>query len=252
MQDLVEFALDIARGAGRVTLEHFRAADLAVDRKADGTEVTVADRAAERYLRERIAERFPDDAIVGEEEGGQAGPAGRTWYLDPIDGTTSFVHGVPLYANLVACHDAEGCAVGVINIPALDEAVWAGRGLGCFTGSGRAAVSATTTLDRAMVVTSGIDHWPEAMRARAVGDFTLRTWGDGYGYLLVATGRADAMVDPEVKVWDLGPMPVIFREAGGRFSDLTGVERHDGGSALASNGHLHDALLAHLAGRQGD
>lgn len=249
MQDLVEFAVDIARQAGTLTMQHFRAADLTVDRKGDDSPVTIADRQAELLLRRLINDRFPDDAVVGEEHEDSAGTSGRTWYLDPIDGTKSFVHGVPLFSNLVACDDADGPLVGVINCPALGEATWAGRGIGCFHNDTPALVSTTARLDQAYVMTSGLEWWSAQRRPRLLdAPFTWRTWGDGYGYSLVATGRVDAMVDPGAEVWDLAAIPVILHQAGGVFTGLDGHSKTaDGGSALASNGLLHDALLRYFS-----
>ncbi|WP_216826441.1 inositol monophosphatase family protein [Euzebya pacifica] len=248
MQDLMEFAVDIARDAGRVILGHYRDSSLAVDHKADDSPVTVADRAAETLLRQRITAAFPDDAIVGEEHDDVPGTSGRTWYLDPIDGTKSFVHGVPLFTTLIACDDADGPLVGLIAAPALEEITVAGRGAGCFHQDAPARVSQTTDLSRAYVMTSGFEWWPDHLRERAAtSPFTMRTWGDGYGYSLVATGRVEAMIDPEAAVWDLAPLPVIMTEAGGRFSSLDGGTSAHAQSALASNGHLHDALLDYFA-----
>ena len=156
---LVDFAVQIAREAGTLTLRYFRRTDLDVESKGDGTPVTVADREAERLLRDRIAEAFPDDSVVGEEEPDVAGTSDRTWVLDPIDGTQSFIHGVPLYANLVALEDNYGPAVGVINVPGLDECVWAGRGRGCFVDGDPARVGNRADLRGACVVTSGVDYW---------------------------------------------------------------------------------------------
>lgn len=246
MQDLTEFALSLARAAGRLTLDHFRK-DVEVERKHDGTPVTVADRAAEAFVRAELARRFPADAIVGEEGDDRPGTSGRRWIIDPIDGTKSFIHGVPLYTTLLAVEDQEGPAVGVIVVPALGEAVWAGRGIGCWHDGAPARVSSTTQLADATICTSGIDGWPSEMRDRLLDlPVLLRTWGDGYGYALVATGRVDAMVDPDASLWDLAPMPVIVHEAGGRFTALDGTASLTAGSGLATNGALHDAVLAAL------
>lgn len=248
MQDLMEFAVEIARQAGDLTLRHFRDSGLVVDRKDDRSPVTLADRTAESLLRDLIAARHPDDAIVGEEHAAVGGTSGRTWYLDPIDGTKSFVHGVPLFTTLVACYDADGPLVGVIAAPALGEATWAGRGAGCFHDDTPARVSATADLAESYVMTSGLEWWPPALRTVALDPpFTLRTWGDGYGYSLVATGRAEAMVDPGAEVWDLAPLPVIITEAGGRFTGTDGSDGIASGSAVASNGLVHDALLSVLS-----
>ncbi len=246
---LLDLAVDLARQAGALTLEWFRSDRLGVEHKGDGTPVTVADRAAERFLRDELARHLPDDAIVGEEEADTAGSSGRTWIIDPIDGTKAFTHGVPLYCNLLAMEDEHGPAIGVINLPGLGETVYAGRGLGCFCNGDPARVSATTALDQAYVSTCAWDDWDDAAlgRVKATGA-AMRTWGDGYGYALVATGRIDAMIDPTVARWDVAPMPVIIGEAGGRFSALDGGAGADRGSGIATNGALHDELLAVMAG----
>lgn len=242
-------AVGIARAAGDLTLRWFRSADLDVERKGDGTPVTAADRAAERLVREALAVDFPDDAILGEEEAPVAGRSGRRWVLDPIDGTKAFTCGVPLYSTLLALEDEHGIAIGVIHLPALGETVWAGRGLGCWTDRGPARVSDQATLRGAYVMSSSFSHWaPGRVTALEQAGAVLRTWGDGYGYALVATGRVAAMVDPVVEPYDVGPMPVILAEAGGRFTDLAGGVGIEGGSGLGSNGALHDELLALLGG----
>lgn len=248
-QATLDTAVALARAAGDRTLRWFRSPDLEVVRKGDGTPVTAADRDAERYLREQIAAAFPDDAILGEEEAPTEGTSGRRWILDPIDGTKAFTCGVPLYSNLLALEDEDGIAVGVINLPALGETVWAGRGLGCWSEQGRASVSDHAALEGAYVMSSSFSHWaPGRVAALEAAGAILRTWGDGYGYALVATGRAAAMVDPIVEPYDIGPMPVILQEAGGRFTDVAGTESIETGSGVATNGHVHDELLALLQG----
>jgi histidinol phosphatase-like enzyme (inositol monophosphatase family) len=246
---LLATAVELVRAAGALTLEWFQQRELTVDTKSDGTPVTAADRAAERYLREELGRRFPGDAIVGEEEPDHHGTSGRTWTIDPIDGTKAFTHGVPLYANLLALDDEHGPALGIVNIPALGELVAAGRGLGCTHNGRPCRVSATTEVAGAYASTSGVDGWPRDLLDRVLAArLKLRTWGDGYGYLLVATGRIDVMIDPEVAPYDVAPMRTILPEAGGRFTDLAGIDRADGGSGLATNGRLHDAVLALLRG----
>ena len=248
-QATLDTAVALLREAGDRTLRWFRSPDLEVIRKGDGTPVTAADRDAERFLRERLADAFPGDGVLGEEEPPSASTTGRRWIIDPIDGTKAFTCGVPLYSNLLALEDGDGIAVGVVNLPALGETVWAGRGLGCWTERGPAAVSNHATLDGAYVMSSSFDHWPAgSIDALHAAGAILRTWGDGYGYSLVATGRVAAMVDPEVEPYDVGPMPVIMREAGGRFSDLAGAETIESRSGVSSNGHVHDALLEILRG----
>ncbi|MGY6500750.1 MAG: inositol monophosphatase family protein [Acidimicrobiales bacterium] len=241
---LVQTAVDIVREAGELTLKHFRSVDLEVIAKGDGTPVTVADQGAERLIRERLATHFPDDSVLGEEEAAHHGSSGRRWIIDPIDGTKAFTHGVPLYTNLLALDDEHGPAVGVINVPAIGETVWAGRGLGCFCNGEAARVSTTSELTGAWATTSGFDPWSTELFDRIKGaGMHLRTWGDGYGYVLVATGRVDAMIDPAAALWDVAPMPVIMSEAGGRFSASTGDPSPDAGSGLGTNGSIHDQLL---------
>jgi histidinol-phosphatase len=244
---LLDLAVDLARRAGDLTLQWFRTEGLAVVRKADGSPVTEADRAAEAFVRTELARLRPDDAIVGEEEAARPGTSGIRWFVDPIDGTKAFTRGVPLYSTLIAVSDEHGPAVGVIHLPALRETVYAGRGLGCFCNDRPARVSGVDTLAGSCLTTSGFDYWPDgALAAVKTSGLQMRTWGDAYGYALVATGRVEVMVDPTAAVWDLAPMAVIIPEAGGRFTDLGGTARADGGSGVASNGRLHDRVLTLL------
>ena len=246
---LLDVAVDLVRQAGDLTLKWFRSASLAIEHKGDGTPVTEADKAAERFLREQIAERFPADSIIGEEEDSVEGTSGQTWIVDPIDGTKAFTHGVPLYSNLLAVNDEHGPAIGVINLPGLQEVVYAGRGLGCFVNGEPARVSDRSSLDGAYLCTCGYDYWPdEQLLAVKEAGMIMRTWGDGYGYALVATGRVEAMLDPEVSLWDVAPMPVILQEAGGRFTDLSGVADPGLGTGIGTNGLVHDELLAVWSG----
>lgn len=230
--------------AGRITLQWFRQPGLDIERKGDGTPVTAADKATERFLREQITNRYPDDAILGEEEAPTAGTSDRRWVIDPIDGTKAFTHGVPLYCNLLAIEDEHGPAVGIINVPALGELVAAGRGLGCFCNGERVRVSQHDTLRGAYLSTSSLAPWDDAAIARVRSSaVALRTWGDGYGYVLVATGRVEAMVDPVVEYYDVAPMPVILAEAGGRFSDYADQITAGSGTGVATNGILHPEVL---------
>ncbi len=246
---LLDLALAVAREAGETTLRWFGTRDLAVEAKADGTPVTAADRAAERLVRERLAAAAPGDGVLGEEEPETAGDTGRRWIVDPIDGTKGFTRGVPLYTTLLAMDDEHGPALGVIVVPALGQAVYAGRGLGCWWDGTPARVSTTPTLAGGYLTTSSYSHWPDAdlLAVKGAGCH-LRTWGDGYGYALVATGRAEAMVDHEVARYDVAAMPVILAEAGGRFTSLAGEPGADHGSGVATNGLVHDELLALLGG----
>lgn len=247
--DLLATAVRIANLAAEVTLFHFRHDDLAIDRKGDGTPVTVADREAERLVRFELEQLFPDDGILGEEEAEKVGTSGRRWIVDPIDGTKAFSRGVPTYTTLLALEDADGIALGVIGVPALGEFVSAGRGLGCFLNDQPCHVNQHAGLDGACISTSGFNPWSDEallrVKDRAV---QLRTWGDGYGYVLVATGRIEAMVDPVAELYDLAPMPIILSEAGGRFTSYDGLEGPGHGHGVATNGLVHDEVLALLRG----
>ncbi len=241
------FATELARIAGDSTLKWFQNPDLDVGHKTDGTPVTRADLAAETLVREQLRSAFGDDAVMGEEHHDESGTTGRTWIVDPIDGTKAFARGVPLYATLIALVDEHGPAVGVIYLPALGEVVAAGRGRGATVNDRPCAVSTTRLLEEAYVMTSGFGYWPDAALQRLhQSPATVRTWGDAYGYALVATGRADAMIDPQANPWDLAPMSVIITEAGGKFSAASGDVGSDTwarGSGVASNGHIHDNLI---------
>lgn len=246
---LVTTAASFAQQAGDLTLEYFKSDRLGTEHKADGTPVTVADTRAERLLRTLIAEAFPDDAIRGEEEDDVPGTSGRCWFIDPIDGTSAFTKGVPTYSNLLSLVDDDGPLVGIINLPALGETVSAGRGVGCFWNGEPTGVSAETDFGRQtfFTATGYEDFTPGQLTAVLTSGCSLRTWGDAYGYALVATGRCDIMFDPIVNDWDVAPMPVILAEAGGRFSSLDGRPGFDHGTGVATNGVLHDRVLELLA-----
>jgi histidinol phosphatase-like enzyme (inositol monophosphatase family) len=240
LNELLEFAVDLARGAGDITLEYFRKKP-ETSKKSDGSYVTIADRQAESYLRKRIAERFPDDGILGEEEGESQGTSRRRWILDPIDGTFAFVHGVPLYGVLIAVEIEGEMTVGVVNIPVLAEIVSAAKGLGCFLNGEPAHVSNTAELKDALLLSTSFRFGRAAeLQEKAK---VSRTWGDCYGYVLVATGRADVMLDPVMNLWDCAPLLPIMEEAGGTFTDWAGVRTADGGNSVATNGLLFDEVM---------
>lgn len=249
-KQLMEDAVEIARGAGAVTLEWFGGNALAVETKADGSPVTAADKAAERYIREQVDRVAPSSGFVGEEEGSAPGTSGLTWYIDPIDGTVGFARGVPLYATLLAVNDAFGPAIGVIHIPATGETVWAGRGLGAWNADGPISVSKTSSMDKVLVTTSSVRRWGTPVYDRVVATGAkIMGWGDGYGWLMVASGRADAMVDLHGGCpWDFAPVPVIMSEAGGKFTALDGTESIETSCGVASNGLVHDVLLQLING----
>ncbi|MGO9964734.1 MAG: inositol monophosphatase family protein [Acidimicrobiales bacterium] len=244
LSHLLKEAVGLARQAGELTLGYFRSTSLAIEQKSDGSPVTQADRQAERLIREELDLAHPGDGILGEEEDEKPSATGRRWIVDPIDGTLAFTHGVGLYSNLLALEDEDGIAVGVINVPALGETVYAARGLGCYCNGVPARVSECGELAESYLTTSSFAEWDEAVLLRVKrSGIALRTWGDGYGYALVATGRLDAMADSWAQPYDIAAMPVIISEAGGRFTDWSGAPGFQGGSGLASNGHIHEALL---------
>jgi histidinol phosphatase-like enzyme (inositol monophosphatase family) len=247
LRSLLDFALDAAWQAGRITLGYFQAG-VAVERKADNSPVTLADRGAEQKLRELIERAWPDHGIIGEELGRRPGRSDLTWILDPIDGTKSFIHGVPLYATLVALADGAGPLLGIIHLPALGETVYAARGEGCYWNGRRARVSGVSDLREATLLASELDTFVTCGRTAAWERLVTatgihRTWGDAYGYALIATGRAEVMVDPIVAVWDCGPLQVVLEEAGGTFTDWRGTPTIYGGEAVATNGALFQQVI---------
>ena len=254
----LELAVEAARSAGRITLEYFRREDLHVDRKGDDSPVTVADRQAEDHLRRRIAEQFPNDGVLGEEFPETPGTSGYRWIVDPIDGTKSFIHGVPLYGTLVGVERAGECVLGVICIPALDECVYAARGQGAWYVQDEhpprpAKVSSRSTLGECLFLTSEVATFDQVDRRDVYHRLEkaarlTRSWGDCYGYLMVATGRADVMVDPVVNPWDLAALPPIIEEAGGSFTDWQGRRTIHSGHSIATNGRVHAAVLEIVAG----
>lgn len=257
-----DFAERIAREAGQATLRHFCQNDVQVDWKADNSPVTEADREAELLLRERVEDRFPNDGILGEEFGVKEGTSDFRWLFDPIDGTKSFVAGVPLYSTLVGIVRDKTPVIGVIEIPALDERVYACVGQGCWHRRGesppqRATVSECASLAQARFVTTAVASFAECRGQAGAEAFALlqdatwitRTWGDGYGYLLVATGRAEVMVDPVMNPWDVGPLLPVLTEAGGSFTDWNGNPTIEAGEGIATNGHVLEQVLAITRGR---
>lgn len=252
---LMAFASETARAAGEVTLGYFGTA--AVRFKGDGSEVTEADVAAETFIRRALAERFPDDGIVGEEHEDVPSRSGRRWIVDPIDGTRSFASGIPLYCVLLAL-EVEGAPVlGCLHLPALGETLVAARGAGAWRNGERARVSECDDLSSARLVTSGFEYWRDHSNdAHRAGFDRLvkatrfaRTWGDGYGYFLVATGRVDLLADAVAgHYWDYAPVDVLLSEAGGRYTQFDGTPVGTWTPALATNGRLHAAAASILNG----
>lgn len=245
---LLDFAVELARSAGAITLRHFKGSFVA-ERKADKSFVTVADREAETFLRASIGKAFPDDAILGEEEGEKPGKSNRRWILDPVDGTYSFVHGVPLYGVLIGLEVDDEPVLGVVNLPALNELVYAARGIGCFSNDVPARVSSTASLSDALLLATDFGACQQHGFGRAAEILqrqvhARRTWGDAYGHVLVATGRADIMLDPIMNVWDCAALPPILEEAGGTFTDWQGQKTIHGGNAISTNGALFESVMA--------
>jgi histidinol phosphatase-like enzyme (inositol monophosphatase family) len=244
-RDLLAVALEVARAGGQRTLAYFNR-DPSVEWKGDGTPVTVADREAEGLMRQMIAAAFPSHAILGEEEGETAGSAPYRWIIDPLDGTRTFVRGVPLFGTLVGIEVEDDPVVGVIYLPVLDETIAAARGAGCTWNGRPCRVAATSRLEDGLLVVT--DERMARSRSgayeRLVARTALqRTWADCYGYALVATGRAEVALDPAMNVWDCAALLPIVEEAGGCFTDWKGRRTIHGGDAVATNGRLHPEVL---------
>jgi histidinol phosphatase-like enzyme (inositol monophosphatase family) len=255
-------AVEFARAAGRLTLDYFRRHDLAVERKSDDSPVTAADRAAEQLLRKLILDKFPHDSILGEEFGSVDGTSGFQWVLDPIDGTKSFIHGVPLYTTLIGVLRENEPQIGVINAPACGETAYAAIGGGCWhvderrgNGAARPAhVSRVGRLCESLVLTSEMYNFTKSREVDALPLYLElqrkarleRSWGDGFGYLLVATGRAEVMLDPVMNLWDIAALFPVIEEAGGHFRDWRGERTIHSLDSLATNGLVTDEVLGIL------
>lgn len=253
MQVLLEAVDEVAQLAGARALAHFRT-PLDIDVKADGSPVTRADREAEQAAREWIARRFPADGIVGEEFGEHDPGAPRRWFVDPVDGTKSFVRGVPLWGAMVGLMEGDVVLAGAIAFPALGERVAAARGAGCWWNGARCRVSEVGDLGRAALLATDERFGGDARRkaawdALAARAALARSWGDCYGYLLVATGRAELMTDGVLHPWDAVPLVPILEEAGGVLTDWTGARAEFGDGAIATNAALAGALREALVDR---
>ncbi len=249
MGAFLDFAIDAAWKAGQLTLGHFQT-DVSVERKPDRSVVTVADKGAESLVRDLIRSHYPDHAVAGEELGAEGGDAPHRWIVDPIDGTQSFVRGVPLYGVLIGLEIEGEMAVGVAHFPALGEMLAAAAGLGCRWNGRPASVSKVNQLEEALLCHADVGELmrrnpTEWERLRAATPVT-RGFGDCYGYALVATGRAEIMIDPIVSPWDIAALVPILREAGGTLTDWQGRSRIDSGKAFATNSALFEAVLERL------
>nr|WP_296780831.1 histidinol-phosphatase [Rhodococcus sp. (in: high G+C Gram-positive bacteria)] len=252
----LKLALSMADQADQITRSRFLALDLKVEDKPDLSPVSDADLAVEQLVRGVVAEQRSHDAILGEEFGGEATFAGRQWVVDPIDGTKNFVRGVPIWATLIALLEDGVPVVGVISAPALNRRWWAAEGSGAWTSHDGAeprpiTVSAVRELPSASLSFASLSGWKErGIRDRFI-DLTDAVWrvrgyGDFFSYCLLAEGSLDIATEPEVSLWDLAPLDILVREAGGRFTSLEGTDGPHGGSAVASNSLLHDAVLDRL------
>jgi histidinol-phosphatase len=250
----------LADTADAIAMARFRSLDLRVTSKPDLTPVTDADTAVEKALRATLARTRPRDGVLGEEYGqspAAAGPSQRQWVIDPIDGTKNFVRGVPIWATLVALMDGSEPVVGMVSAPGLSRRWWAAKGLGAYAGRHTATataihVSGVSRLADASFCYSSLVGWEQAGRLEAILEINRRAWrsrayGDFYGYMLVAEGAVDIMIEPELSLWDLAALVPIVTEAGGTFTDLGGRPGPGGGSAVATNGKLHAEILDRLS-----
>ncbi len=253
VNERLELANRIVKQSGDIILAYFQTDQFVLQKKTDNSPLTIADQETEQFLRREIEREFPEDSILGEEFDDKQGNPDVRWILDPIDGTKSFISGVPLFGTMIGI-EILGCAtIGSVYFPGLDEGIYACRNQGAWHFRGneaptRASVSSQTDLSEAVVVTTeaetfarrnSVDVWTELTDAT----YFARTWGDVYGYLLVATGRVDLMIDPILNIWDAAAVQPIIEEAGGRFTDWAGTARIDAGEAVGSNGHLHERVL---------
>ena len=242
----LSFALELADAADAISLGAFRSRDLAVETKPDLSPVTAADREVEHLLRVRIGEERRRDAFFGEETG-EHGDAHRRWIVDPIDGTRNYARGVPVWASLIALEEDGVVTVGVVSAPALGRRWYAERGGGAWSGESRLHVSAIRAIEDA-VLSLALEHPVQPLAGRA---WQARAYGDFWGHMLVAEGAADGAVDAiGLKIWDLAAVQVIVEEAGGKLTDIDGAARIDTGSAITSNGLIHEALLTAVRGDQ--
>jgi histidinol phosphatase-like enzyme (inositol monophosphatase family) len=250
LEDLLDFAMDAAWQAGQSTLAHFQTG-VSVEWKQDRSPVTVADREAEKLIRKLVEKRFPGHTVLGEEMGELGNPDGDSthrWIIDPIDGTQSFVQGVPLYGVLLALEISGEMVLGVANFPALAEMVAAARGLGCRWNGRAARVSNVSRLEEALVCFSEPANLEKEGRERFWASLKESTrirrgWGDCYGHCLVATGRAEMMLDPIMSLWDCAALQPILEEAGGTFTDWNGNPTARAGNAISTNGALFEPVM---------
>jgi histidinol-phosphatase len=251
VNDDLALALRLADVADEITMRHFQRVDLVVESKPDATPVSEADREVEIAIRAALQHERPGDAVIGEEYGAK-GSGPRRWIIDPVDGTKNYVRGVPVWATLLALQVEGVGVVGVVSAPALQRRWWACRGEGAYAGDRRLQVSRVSELSDAHFSYSSLAGWEKQGRLEGFLELTKNAWrtrafGDFWSHILVAEGGADIAAEPEVSLWDLAALQVIVEEAGGRFTDLSGASTAEGGSAVSTNGLLHEAVLSYLA-----
>ncbi|MCM0638523.1 histidinol-phosphatase [Cellulomonas wangsupingiae] len=254
--DDLRLAHVVADTVDALTMSRFKAQDLKVETKPDLTPVSDADRAAEDLVRSQLGRARPRDAVHGEERS-DTGHGPRRWIVDPIDGTKNFVRGVPVWATLLALMDGDEVVLGVVSAPALGRRWWAAKGTGAWTGKSLAAasrlrVSNVERLEDASLSYSDLREWEEHGRFDQFVDLQRRAWrtrayGDFWSYVLVAEGAVDVAAEPELELYDMAALVPVVTEAGGRFTSLRGVDGPHGGSAVVTNGHLHDEVLEILS-----
>jgi histidinol-phosphatase len=254
----LELALRLASESSELILKYYQTQGLRIESKSDDSPVTIADRETEMLMREGILAQFPDDGVLGEEFDNIDGNSGYRWILDPIDGTKPFIHGVPLFGSLIGVEHDGRMVAGVCRFPILDEVIYAAEGTGTWwkIGDGnpvKAAVSECTAFEDARFMFTEPSSWRGCNRhdamVRVIEATKLsRGWGDCYGHIMVATGRAEVCVDPIMSAWDIAALVPIVREAGGRFINWAGTESIDGGDGISVVPGLKDAVLATLAG----
>jgi histidinol-phosphatase len=249
----LSFAHGLAERAGDIGMGLFLGDGLEIRRKADRTVVTQADTSIEAMVREQVAAAFPDDHVLGEEEGGGDRAEGRVWIVYPIDATANYARGIPIWATLIALQVDGELVLGLVNAPAIGERYSAVRGAGAHMNGRPVRVSEVGRLDQSQLFYSGLEAWPDDDRKRrATGLLATaprtRGFGDFWGHMLVARGAGEAMIEPELNIWDYAALQVVVEEAGGRVTQIDGSPTRHLGSAVSSNGLLHDEILSALAG----
>lgn len=251
-RSLLDVAMEAAFEAGKITLEYFQTSSFEVETKGDNSPVTVADKRAEERIVKIIRRSFPDHSIIGEESGESGGSGPATWIIDPLDGTKTFVCGVPFYGVMIGVEIDRKVEVGVVHFPALGETYYATRGGGSYWNGRRMRVSTVSDISKAVLLATDTKRFERDLTKGHGHDRLMsavrmyRTWGDCYGHILVASGRAEIMLDPAMSVWDCAPLQVIVEEAGGVFTDWDGVPTIHGTSAISTNSLIRTAVMEML------